>query len=105
MRRTIFTACAVLTAAIALPASAQLPYSQSFATDTASQSFATDTATRAETLAAYPDWVLSTNPMQSVPEDLRVIDGVLKINPEGNDSRIIYAHDLPARSSSKPIWA
>ena len=96
MRRTIFTACAVLTAAIALPASAQLPYSQSFATDT---------ATRAETLAAYPDWVLSTNPMQSVPEDLRVIDGVLKINPEGNDSRIIYAHDLPARSSSKPIWA
>lgn len=89
MRPSALSAFAFLTfAAGASAAMAQLPYAQDFATDTAS---------RAETLATYPDWILSTNPTQGVPEDLRVEGGVLEIYPDGNDSRIIFAHDLTGK--------
>jgi hypothetical protein len=78
--RTLVFGLAAAAGAALGPAAAQSNYQQNFNTDTASL---------AETLAQYPDLVLTPDyPIQGRPQDAVVTGGVLHISPQDGDSRL-----------------
>jgi hypothetical protein len=78
-----------------LPLVAVVALSMNASAQSFNEQFDTDTASLAETLSAYPNWALTTNPTQGTPADVFVTGGRLILDPDGNDSRFVIVPDFP----------